>query len=296
MRPHRKLLLGLLSSLLVAAQFGLAQVGGENRSSPAWSAELPAVRDGWATLVDAETLEAQLELLASEAAGVLTLSGRDGVMTLFQDSSEILWRPADGEGAREESLSAAVRRREDGWWLPVDALSFFGLWLRDGVAEGPDNLVLRLVFPPPAPVMGSGGELVDLGAGVPGLRLFANGPDGPASQSLLLADAGLLGLALPDQRSAFDELVAGSGTDHPLLLLVTSASRGPWDTELKFSQGELSLVVRYPFRLRLLAGQPELVAPDAPITGVVLLPAQFDLRSPIEVSWGGTRATVTFRR
>ena len=254
------------------------------------------MEEGWATLVDAEVLAQQLGLLMSEAGGTLTLRGDNGILTLFPDSSVALWQPRGENSSREESLSAAVRHRDDGWWLPVDVLSYLGLWLHDGIAEGPDNLVLRLRFPPAAPVSGQGAELVDLGTGVPGLRLFAAGRAGPATQSMLLADAGLLGLAVPEQRSSFDELVAASGDDHPLLVFVTAAASSEWEMRIEFSQGQMSLEVKYPFRLRLLEGQPARVAPDAPVVGVVLLPQGFDLRRPIDVRWGGASATVTFRR
>ena len=38
------------------------------------------------------------------------------------------------------------------------------------------------------------------------------------------------------------------------------------------------------------------VAPDSPVAGVILLPAGFDLYSPLGVEWGGVSAEVSFRR
>ena len=291
-----------LAALLLALVSGFwhpaaAQVGGEALPDvpPEWTRELPAIDEGWATLVDAEVLAGHLDLLLSGSNGILTLRSPSGILTLFADSHEVLWQPFDGTGTSEESLSAAVRKREDGWWLPVDVLGYLGLWQRDGLVEGPDNLLLRLTFPPPPPVMGQGGELVDLGSGLPGLRLYAVGASGPTDRSLLLADAGLLSLAMPQQRQAFDELVARSGSDKPLLLFITGLTSGPWVTEIEFSQGSSAVVARFPFRLRLLEGEASTVGPHSPVVGVVLLPAEFNLREPINVRWGGASATITFR-
>lgn len=259
-------------------------------------ARLPALRQGWTTLVQAEALIRYLGLVVSTGGSSLTLQGPEGILTLFEDSPDFLWQPRDGGEAREASLSAASRRLEGEWWLPVDVLSYLGLWLNDGVAEGPDGLALRLVFPASPQYAGHDGELVDLGSGVPGLRMFSVGSAGPATQSLLLADAGLLGLAFPGQQQQFDDLVARSGRDRPLLLVVTAVSEGAWDTVIEFSQGALSTEARYPFRLRLLQGEAAIVGPNSPVLGVVLLPEGFSLREPIRVRWGEARATVTFRR
>jgi hypothetical protein len=139
-------------------------------------------------------------------------------------------------------------------------------------------------------------ELVDLGWGVPGLRMYAPGELGPASQSLLLADAGLLGLVMPDNRDAFDELVARAGRDRPLVLIATALLPGPWNAVISFEQGDLGIEARHPFRLRLLSGDPETLGPEAPVVAVVLLPESFNLREPIRVRWGGVSAEVTFRR
>lgn len=139
------------------------------------------------------------------------------------------------------------------------------------------------------------GELVDLGSGVPGLRLYSAGERGPATQSLLLADVGLLGLAIPHQQQVFDELLLKAGTDRPLLLVVSSLTAAPWLTTIEFVQDGLSVEVKHPFRLRLLSGEAELVAPGTPAVAVVLLPDEFNLRRPITVRWGEASATITFR-
>lgn len=298
----------LLIVLALASRSALAQAGAvtvpnvlvqnapSSTASSTAPAQVPALRQGWVTLVQAKALTRYLGLIASTAGSTLTLRGPDGILTLFEDSPDFLWQPSDGGEAREASLSGASRRLEGEWWLPVDVLSYLGLWLNEEIVEGPNGLALRLVFPEAPPLAGRDGELVDLGFGVPGLRMFTGGSAGPATQSLLLADAGLLGLALPGQQQRFDELVARSGRDRPLLLVVTAVTEGAWDTVIEFSQGALSTEVRHPFRLRLLEGEAAIVGPNSPVLGVVLLPESFNLREPIRVQWGESSATVTFRR
>ncbi|MEX2535508.1 MAG: hypothetical protein WD273_07885 [Trueperaceae bacterium] len=285
------------SRLLLSAMVMVLYSTGSVMAQNAGHRELPAVREGAVTLVEAASVIRELSLVASEDSGTLTLRGEEGIFTLFDGSPDVLWQPR-GEGvARQESLSGAVRQRGDGqWWLPVDVLAFLGLWVSDGVAEDANGRSFRLHFPPAPAVAGRDGELVDLGSGIPGLRMYAAGSAGPATQSLLLADAGLLGLAMPSHQERFDELVARSGRDRPLLLFVTAVEAGSWRASITFSQGTLDFAARHPFRLRLLDGEAAFVGPESPVVGVVLLPEEFDLRRPIRVQWGDASATVTFRR
>lgn len=254
------------------------------------------MRQGSVTLVEARAVARRLGLLLSEGAGVLTLRSPAGILTLFETSPDVVWKSASAAAAVERSLSGPVVHREGGWWLPSDALSFFGIDMVAGVLRGEDGTAVALAFPPAGPELHHGGELVDLGSGVPGLRLYAPGTAGPATRSLLLADATLLGLALPEHRERFDQLVARVGSDHALILVVTALESGPWQAEVGFSQGDLRVEARHPFRLRLLSGDPASVGPRAPVLGVVLLPESFNLRAPIEVTWGHASAVIRFRR
>jgi hypothetical protein len=267
-------------------------------TQPAVAQRLPAMRDGGAEYVDAKALARSLGIVASEDATSLTLRAQTGILTLFAGSPDVLWQPAGASFAREESVSAPIIEREGQWWLPLDALPLLGLHVNGDEVEGPDNVHLRLAFAPQQQQLSPefGAELVDLGAGVPGIRLFASGGAGPASQSLLLADVGLLGLALPEQRERFDELATKAGRDHPLLLLLTAIEAGPWESVITFSQAGRSAEARYPFRLRILEGADDVVGPQSPVVAVVLLPEAFNLRQPIRVEWGEASATVTFRR
>lgn len=257
---------------------------------------IPARHGAGGIVLEAEAAARRLGLMASGDGTSLTIRSPKGILTLFDGSPDVVWQPHDAIIASEGSLSAPVSRGDEGWWLPADAFAYFDLWVHDDVVEGADGLSADLAFPPPASLAGREGELVDLGHGVPGLRLYAAGQGGAASQSLLLADAGLLGLAMPGERSRFDELVDQAGRDHALIMVLTSLVEEEWESVIWFSQGTSEVEVRHPFRLRLLSGGPAMVGPESPALGVVLLPESFNLREPITVRWGSARATITFRR
>jgi hypothetical protein len=259
--------------------------------------EIPA-RHGLGGLeVEAGSLARQFGLVASQDVSSLTLRAPAGILTLFAGSPDVVWQPRGAVVAEEASLSAPVTRTERAWWLPVDALSFVGLRVVGSQVEGPGGLARRLAIQEEErPEAGGAGELVDLGRGVPGLRLFAAGGAGPATQSMLLADAGLLGLVMPEERARFDELVEQAGRDRPLVVIVTSVVDGTWESVVRFAQGEVEAEARHPFRLRLLAGDSAVVGPHSPAVGVILLPEGFNLREPIMVSWGAASASITFRR
>jgi hypothetical protein len=259
--------------------------------------DIPA-RHGLAGIeVEAAAVAREFGLVASEDVSSLTLRAPAGILTLFQASPDVVWQPRGAVVAEEASLPAPVTRTERSWWLPVDALSFIGLRVVDGKLEGPEGLSRRLAIREAVrPDEGDAGELVDLGRGVPGLRLFVAGPAGPATQSMLLADAGLLALVMPEERVRFDGLVEQAGRDRPLVAIVTAVVDGAWESVVTFSQGQVEAEARHPFRLRLLDGDASVVGPRSPVVGVILLPEGFNLREPITVTWGGASASITFRR
>lgn len=278
--------------LLLALVIALAAAG----TACSLAQEIPARRAAGGLVLEAEAAARLLGLVASGDGTSLTLRSAKGILTLFDGSPDVVWQPHDAVAASEGSLSAPVDGGEGGWWLPADAFGYFDLWVHDGVVEGADGLSVDLAIPPAASFQGREGELVDLGQGVPGLRLYAAGRGGAASLSLLLADAGLLGLAMPNERTRFDELVDQAGRDHALIMVLTSRVDESWSGAITFSQGAREVEARHPFRLRLLAGEPGRVGPESPAVGVVLLPEGFNLREPITVVWASARATITFRR
>lgn len=258
--------------------------------------DIPARYVSGGIVLEAEAAARRLGLVVSADGTSLTLRSPKGILTLFDGSPDVVWQPHGAVVAGDGSLSAPVSRSDETWWLPADAFAFFDLWVHDDVVEGGDGLAVGLAFPPPASFAGRDGELVDLGRGVPGLRLYAAGRGGAASQSLLLADAGLLGLAMPGERRRFDDLVERAGRDHALIMVLTSLTEEEWESVIEFSQGASEVEARHPFRLRLVSGEAATVGPESPAVGVVLLPESFNLREPITVRWGSASGTITFRR
>lgn len=232
-----------------------------------------------------------------EGDGSVTIRTPNGVLTVFDGSPDALWQAAAG-GEPERRVAALPVARVDGrWFLPPDLLDALGARLQGDVVLLDDGRRLSVAFPPPAVLYTArSAEVVDLGYGVPGLRFYAAGAQGAETVSLLLVDLGLLPLVFPEQRERLDAFVGGLDQDKPLYVVVTALTPSEWESALQFSQGDRSLEVRYPFRLRLLDGDANRVAPDSPAVGLVLLPDRFNLREPLTVRWGEVSASVTFRR
>ncbi|MDF1523783.1 MAG: hypothetical protein P1P87_13325, partial [Trueperaceae bacterium] len=146
------------------------------------------------------------------------------------------------------------------------------------------------------PSVGGVAEVVALGPGVEGLRLYADGAGGPGSVSLLAVDLGLLALALPEQREALDAVLRELRAEKALFLTVTALVATPWDGALYVAQDGREVLLSAPFTVQVLEGDPERVAPDAPLAAVAFLPAEFDLRRPLSLRWAGASGSWTLRR
>jgi hypothetical protein len=244
-----------------------------------------------------ETVVLALGALSSGDDGSLSVTAATGVLTLFDGAPDGLWRGVGDGGAAEVSFAAPVLRRSDGWYVPADVLGFLGVEAAADVLSLPDGRNLPIAFPPP-PVAGEGGgsELEDLGNGVIGLRFYAPGPGGPDDLSLLVIDLGLLPLVFPDQRSALDAALTELERDRPLYFVLTSLAPATWEPTFILAQGERTFEARHPFRVRILEGDPNSVAPDAPVIGVILLPEVFRLDAPLGITWSGVASEITFRR
>lgn len=244
-------------------------------------------------------------VVATEAGDALTYRGELGVVTFFAGSSAGLRQsPGDG-GPTEVSFSAPVVVVGSDWWAPLDALEYLGVQPLEGAAGlrlaggGEADLAFGTFTGAPLSetVEAADGawDVTELGPGVTVLRLYA----GDVELSLL--DLTLLPLARPELTAQVDAAMAaawgsGAGADNVLLLQVVALADEPWDATLRFSQAGRVLEVRHPYRLLLQQGAPDAVGPAAPVAGVVLLPASFDLYRPLEVEWAGVSAEVAFRR
>lgn len=281
----------------------------------AQSGTVAGIRSSGTAYVDVAALAKASGEIVVEGERSLTWRAAGGVLTVFDGSPDGLLgttaSAAAGAGAggaetaagastaEDVSFSAPVLVREGTWFVPVDALALVGLHFGDGVVRLPDGRLLTLELPPPPVAEASGSsEIETLAHGVVALRFFA--PSGAApihpGASLMLTDLGLLSLVEPDQAAAIDAASRSIGTDKGLLLVVSSLHDERWEPSLRFSQDGREIEVRSPYRLKLVRGSVEVVGPDTPVTGVVLLPPSFTLYRPLHVTWQGMSAEVTFRR
>lgn len=291
------------------------------------SAQTAAAVLGWdgpgVRYVEAASLAVALGDVATVAEGALTWRGAQGVATFFLGSSQALLQAPGSAGPDEWALSAPVLRfgpdelerlasappahASAGWMLPLDAVQLLGV-AAEG-AEGafvtgfsgvitlhlPGGGVSALVLPAPVTErpdswMGAAWEVTEIG-GSPALRFYAG-----ERLSLLLLDLDLTPLAFPEVTAIVDEAAARIGSDHALLLIVSALEESPWESRMVFEQDGRVLEVRHPYRLRVYRGSADVVGPDEPAAGVVMLPASFSLYRPLKVYWADLEATVTFRR
>lgn len=258
---------------------------------------VPALRRSGVLYVACAPLARALGDILTPGQGSLTWSSDRGVLTVFEGSPDALWKPPGGGAERDLGLSAPALLQGGHWWLPADALDTLGVRLEGETAVLPDGTRLALAVPAPVSNGGDGrSEVDDLGHGVPALRLFPVGGDGRTVVAAEITDLDLLALVEPQQSRTIDGALERTGSDKPLLVVVTALTASAWQPVFVVTQGDHSLELRYPYRMRLVQGSVQRVAPDAPAAVVLLLPESFDLYRPIAVTWQGVTASVTFRR
>ncbi len=269
---------------------------------PAWAQEVAGISRGGVTYVALLPIARALGDITQVGQGSLTWRANAGVLTVFAASPDaLLQRPGDAV-AQEISFAAPVLLEEGQWFVSADALSAVAVQLSGNSVVLPDGRQLSLTLPPSARTGDDGrSEVETLDHGLAALRFFApaGGVEGSLEEdgaSLMLTDLSLLALLVPEQAEAVNAAVEAVGSDKPLLVVVTALQPEDWEAALRFQQGERSIEVRYPYRLKLIGGSAEQVGPDAPVTAVVLLPASMSLYRPVTVTWQGLSAEVTFRR
>ena len=262
------------------------------------SAEVNAVMLAGTPHVSLSQLARSQGYSTSEAAGSLTVRTQSGVLVVFQDSPEALWRPAAGsEQGGEVSLSTPVVYGSGAWYAPEDVLHLLGMHLEGDMLVLQTSRRLSLAFPETEQASPAGAfETVQLGPGVFGLALYSSGIAGPDTLSMLLVDTALLSLALPEQQREVDAFMATVDRGRPLYFVLTALGESPWESELTVAQGGRSARLRYPNDLHVLQGETGTVGPDAPVSGVILLPEWINLRAAVTLRWGDTEAEFRFRR
>lgn len=229
----------------------------------------------------------------------LTIRSPDGVLVVFANSPDVLWQPSGGgqEGG-DIGLSAPVLRRGATWYGPPDAVELLGLVAFETSLVLSNNTRVNVNYPAvTASALGVGrSELTELGNGVYGLSLFASGSAGSDTLSMLLADVGLLSLAFPERQREFDGVLGQFEDARPLFFSVTAVTSNTWTGDVTFQQQGRRFIAQPPYGLVVLSGDSRRVSPQEPVSGVILLPTSFNLRTPMSVSWSGVSASVQFRR
>jgi hypothetical protein len=258
-------------------------------SAAAFAREIPVLTRGDVQLLSLTQLGRNLGQLPSPAAGSVTLRLDSGVLTLFTDSTEALWFARGATEPVEARLSAATRFDGTDWWVALDLISLLGGSIsgRTVLLPGQARLLLQQ---PDTSGSAVAGEQVELARDVTALRLNSG------ATSVLLVDLGLLGLVHPEQRQELDSFLGELDGERPLYFVVTSSRESAWEAVFGFRQAELQFEARLPWQAVILEGDEQVVTPDQPVSGVILLPAEVNLRSPLEVTWQGRTGRITFRR
>lgn len=267
----------------------------------AWAAAqgsepVDARADGSWTLVAGDDLARALGAAWSDDGRAFTLRVATGVLTIFADDVDALWQPTGGAEPTVVSAALPARRIDDRWFVPEDLLGVLGARVDGAVLRLPDG-AMRDLLRPRTSVADGASEVVLLGPGIEGLRLFVvGGGGGEASVSLLAVDLGLLALAFPEQQSALDAVLRDLRAEKVLFLTVTATAEAAWQPAIYVVQDGRETLLAEPFTVQVLAGDPARVAPGEPVVAVAFLPDDLDLRRPLTVRWAGVSGTWTLRR
>ena len=225
----------------------------------------------------------------------LTLRSDAGVLVMFAGSPDGWWQPTGARESTTVSSALPIARIDGRWFLPDDVLGVLGVRVdADGVTL-PDGRRRALALERP-PQLGGLAEVVALGPGVDALRLYAAGAGAAHEVSLLAVDLGLLGLAFPEQQTALDAVLRELRSEKALFLVVTALAEASWQPAIYVVQDGRETLLTAPLAVQVLEGDPDRVAPGAPVAAVAFLPPDLDLRRPLTLRWAGVAGTWTLRR
>ena len=265
-----------------------------------WGQSLNALSTLGTTYVSLNDVAQQLGYSTNRSGNSFTVRAQAGVVVVFENSPDILFKRSDSAEALERSdqnLALPVIRQNGEWFAPEQLLDLMGFDLSDNALTTQDGRSFRLSFPPePFYVASDRYEVLELGNGVPGLSFYAPGAAGAETLSLLVTDLSLLSLALPEQQGALDGVMSKFRDQKPLYFTLTALAPSSWQTSFTVAQGGRRELLQAPFRVQLLAGAEGSVGPEAPVSGLILLPDWVNLREPLELTWADISARVQFRR
>jgi hypothetical protein len=230
-----------------------------------------------------------------EEAGSLTLRAASGVLVAFVDSPDAWWQALGEREANLVSAALPVVRVDGRFFLPEDLLGVLGVRVVGDALVLPDGRARPLAIPRPVERAGLS-EVVQLGPGVEGLRLFAAAASGPDVVSLLAVDLGLMGLAFPAQQVALDAVLRELKAEKALFLVVTALADAAWQPAIYVVQDGIETLLSSPLTVQVLEGDPDRVGPGRPVAAVAFLPPDLDLRRPLTLRWAGVSGSWTLRR
>ncbi len=280
-----------LAAALVGVLVGPAAWAQEREAAGAVAARA----EGPWTLLAIDDLARALGAPWSVDGDHLTLRADAGVLVVFAGSPDGYWQATGARDATPVGSGLPVARIDGRWFVPDDLLGVLGLRVDAGTLTLPGGARRALAFERP-PEVGGLAEVVALGPGVEGLRLYAAAAEGPHEVSLLAIDLGLLGLAFPDQQVALDAVLRELRSEKALFLVVTALSEATWQPAIYVVQDGRETLLSAPLTVQVLEGDPERVGPGAPIAAVAFLPQDLDLRRPLTLRWAGVSGAWTLRR
>lgn len=273
----------------VATGLALAQSDADGAGTIAARAEGP-----W-TLLAVDDLARALGAPWSADGDHLTLRSDAGVLVMFAGLPDGWWQPTGARDAITVSSALPIARIDGRWYLPDDVLGVLGVRVDADGVNLPDGRRRTLALERPASIGGLA-EVVALGPGVDALRMYAAGASAAHEVSLLAVDLGLLGLAFPEQQTALDAVLRELRSEKALFLVVTALAEASWQPAIYVVQDGRETLLTAPLTVQVLEGDPERVAPGAPVAAVAFLPPDLDLRRPLTLRWAGVVGTLTLRR
>ena len=256
---------------------------------------IAARAEGPWTLLAVDDLARALGAPWSAEGDHLTLRADAGVLVVFAGSPDGWWQPAAAREATAVSSALPIARVDGRWYLPDDLLGVLGVRVDGEAVTLPDGRRRALAIERPPPDGGLA-EVIALGPGVDALRLYAAGAGAAHEVSLLAVDLGLLGLAFPEQQGALDAVLRELRSEKALFLVVTALGEAAWQPAVYVAQDGRETLLSAPLTVQVLEGDPERVAPGAPVAAVAFLPPDVDLRRPLTLRWAGVAGSWTLRR
>ena len=236
----------------------------------------------------------------SRSGNSFTVRAQAGVVVVFENSPDILFKPSDSAEALErsdQSLALPVIQQEGEWFAPGQLLELLDFEVSEGSLTTQDGRSFSLRFPPePFYTASDRYEVLELANGVPALAFYVPGSVGPETLSLLITDLSLLSLALPEQQRDLDSAMAKFRDQKPLYFTLTALAQASWQTGFTVAQGGRREFLQAPFRVQILTGAEGVVGPETPVSGLILLPDWVNVREPLELTWSDISARVQFRR